>query len=83
MVRVKVQVVEEGQHPNERLVALTTADGVREELIVDRRSIKENTLSVGYPVGEEKNRLLIELPRETMRGQWRVWVSRDSLVRVG
>lgn len=72
MYRVKVQTVGDGQHPSEALVSLTTADGVREELIVDRRSIKEGTLRVGYPIRAEGNRYLVELPRETLRGSWRV-----------
>lgn len=81
MLRVKIQRIREGQHPSEMVVAVTTADGEREELIVDRRSLRDDTLGVGYPVGTDKNRLLIELPRETLRGLWRVWVSSDSIVR--
>ncbi|MGO1076727.1 hypothetical protein [Inquilinus sp. CA228] len=80
MMRVKVETIRQGQHPSELVVALTTADGHREELIVDQRSIKNDTLGVGYPIGKEKNRLLIELPRETLRGLWRVWVSSDTIV---
>jgi hypothetical protein len=81
MYRVKVQTVGDGQHPSEAVVSLTTADGVREELIVDRRSIEEGTLRVGYPIRTQGNRFLVELPRETFRGSWRVWVKEDDVVK--
>jgi hypothetical protein len=80
MLRVKVEQVREGQHPSEVVVSVTTADGGREELIVDRRSLHDGTLEVGYPVGRDRDRVLVELPRETLRGVWRVWVSATSLV---
>jgi hypothetical protein len=78
--QVKVERVREGQHPSEVVVAVRTADGTAEKLIVDVRSIRNDTLDVGYPVGEDTDRLLVELPRESVRGLWRVWVRRDSLI---
>lgn len=80
MYRLKVQTVGNGQHPSEVLVSLTTADGEREELIVDRRSIQNGTLRVGYPIRVRPGRYLVELPRETIRGSWRVWVKDDDVV---
>jgi hypothetical protein len=80
MLRIKVRMIGEGQHPSEAMVAVTTADGTQEELIVDKHSLVNDTLRVGYPIGSEDNRLLIELPRETLRGRWRVWVPSDSLI---
>jgi hypothetical protein len=79
MLRLKVQRIREGQHPSELVVALTTADGQREELIVDQRSLKDGTIEIGYPVGSEKNRILVELPQETLSGLWRVWVGQDDV----
>ncbi|MGH7101173.1 MAG: hypothetical protein ACREFJ_02160 [Acetobacteraceae bacterium] len=80
MAQVKIERVREGQHPSEVVVAVRTADGGSEKLVVDRRSILNDALEVGYPVGEDRNRLLVELPRESLRGLWRVWVDRDSVV---
>jgi hypothetical protein len=55
-------------------------DGKQEELIVDRRSLEgRGSLRVGYPIRRDKNQALIELPRETMRGSWRIWVKEDDL----
>jgi hypothetical protein len=83
MLRVKVRQVRDGLHPNEVVVAFDNAEGTQETLVVDRRSLRGDTIRVGYPVGSDQanGRLLVELPRETMRGQWRVWVPSDSLVK--
>lgn len=83
MLRVRVKRLREGLHPNEVVVGVTTADGSTEELVVHRRSIREDdTILIGYPVGrDDKNNLLIELPRETMRGASRVKVDSNSLIR--
>jgi hypothetical protein len=79
MARIRVDVVREGQHPSERLIAVKTASGI-EHLIVDHRSIDNGTIDVGYPVGSDDARYLVELPRETMNGQWRVWMNRNDVL---
>jgi hypothetical protein len=86
MYRVKVRTVGVGQHPSEAVVSVNTADGKQEELIVDKRSLEpssegrdRDTLRVGYPLKSKSGQFLIELPRETMRGAWRVWVKQDEL----
>lgn len=82
MFRIKVRQLGEGQHPSEVVVAVATADGGEERLIVDRRSLSEDSLAIGYPVGQKDGQYLIELPRETFRGTWRVWVRREGLSEV-
>jgi hypothetical protein len=79
MARIRVQVVGEGQHPSEVIIAVNTADGVRENVIVDKRSVDGGTIDVGFPVGEDKNRYLVELPRETANGQWRLWMNKSDV----
>ena len=76
---IRVEVLGEGQHPSEVMIAVKTADGGKENVIVDQRSIVDNTIEIGYPVGSDKERYLIELPRETLTGQWRLWVSRGDV----
>jgi hypothetical protein len=78
-MRVRIEEVGTGQHPSEKVVRLQTRDGP-EQLIVDKRSIHENSLDVGFPVGQHNGHFLVELPRETLRGAWRVWVDRGVLV---
>ena len=80
MARIRVEVIGEGQHPSERMIAVKMADGVQENVIVDRRSIERDTIDIGYPVASEDDRYLIELPRETTTGQWRVWVKASDVL---
>jgi hypothetical protein len=80
MPQIKVEHVRGGQHPSEVVVAVRTADGATEKLIVDKRSIRHGAIEVGYPVGQDDDRLLVELPRESVRGIWRIWITRDALI---
>jgi hypothetical protein len=80
-MRVKVQEIGAALHPSEVVVQVKTATGT-ENLIVDKRSIESNSLSIGSPLARGDNNLvLIELPRESMSGAWRVWVKENSLVQ--
>ena len=72
-MRVKVKEIGSSLHPSERVVEVTTATG-KERVVVDRRSIENGSLSIGSPISREKDFWLVELPRETMTGSWRVWV---------
>jgi len=78
-MRVKIEEVGNGQHPSEKVVKVETRDGP-EQLVVDRRSIREHSLDVGFPVGQHNGHFLVELPRETFRGAWRVWVEKAIVV---
>jgi hypothetical protein len=80
MSRVKVRRVGEGLHPSEVVVEITTADGARERLVVDKRSLRDDTLGIGYPLSKQKDNVLVELPRETTEGLWRVWVKKDEVL---
>jgi cobalamin biosynthesis protein CbiG len=80
-IAIRVETLREGQHPSEVVVAVETAGGRREQMIVDRRAISStNTISVGYALAHASDRLLVELPRETIRGEWRVWVPLTAVV---
>jgi len=80
-MRIKVRKIGKGLHPNEVVVEVQTSDGI-ERLVVDRRAIEASSLSIGDPLREESGKLLVELPRETMSGAWRVWVKRGTLKTV-
>lgn len=79
MMKVKISEVGSGVHPSEVVVAVKTVDGA-ENLVVSRRSLKAASIEVGYPIRREDDRYLIELPRETSSGSWRVWVHFDQIV---
>jgi hypothetical protein len=79
MMRLIVEEVGKGLHPSEAVVAVKTADGVQ-RLVVSSRSIQKGTISVGWPLGEREDAILVELPRETQSGAWRVWVPKNQLI---
>ncbi|WP_336487540.1 hypothetical protein [Methylobacterium nigriterrae] len=81
MMRVAVVEVGSGLHPEEVVVSVLTRDG-EAKLAVDKEAIHGKTLRVGYPIGREGDFYLIELPRESFQGTWRVWVSKDHLTHV-
>lgn len=77
-MRLKINEEGAGIHPNEVVVSIPTRDG-DERLVVHKRSIRDSSLEVGYPIGEDNQYYLVELPRETMSGLWRIWVESSLL----
>jgi len=75
---VKVHSVEEGLGPSEKIVRVEDADGGIEEIPVSSRSIREGKL-VAAEVGRHEGRVLIELPRESASGRWRIWVKESAV----
>lgn len=78
MSRIAVEQVEDGLHPSELVVTIRTADGKTEEVAVDRRLVEDRHMKA-YAVGAEQDRVLVELPRETLSGSWRVWMPKASV----
>ena len=77
-MRVKIQEISKGLHPSEVVVQIQTVEGP-ERLVVDRRSIDHGSIDIEYPVGNSNGHYLIELPRETTRGFWRIWVAKEMI----
>lgn len=80
MVLVQVREIQEGPGPSEVVVEVPTADGRSEELIVDRRDLKDQNIEVGSPISKRNGHLLVELPREAMSGLWRVWIDTATVM---
>ena len=81
MPSVRVQVVGDGLHPSEFVVSVNTESGDAETLTIDRGSVTEdNLMEVGYPVGRRNGSLLVEMPRETQHGHWRLWIPSSAYV---
>jgi hypothetical protein len=79
MMRLKVEKVSEGLHPSEVVVSVNGKDGPI-SLVLDLSIIFEDgTVNVGWPVATDGKFFLIELPRETMNGSWRIWVPQGEL----
>jgi len=79
-MRMKVREIGPGLHPSEVVVEVKTIGGP-ERLVVDRESISDKTLFVGWrPLGDKNGQWLVELPNETMTGTWRVWVKQKDII---
>jgi hypothetical protein len=56
MAKITVRSKSEGQHPSELIVTIDTISGI-ETLVIDKRSLEDNTIDIGYPVGGGRERL--------------------------
>jgi len=77
-MRLRVEPVGKGLHPNEMVVAVRTTTGI-ERLVVPVQSIAKNSIEIAWPIRRKDEAFLIEFPRETQSGAWRAWVHRDQL----
>lgn len=76
---VRVQgKIEDGLMPAEKIVSVENADGQIEEVSVSTSSISENRL-LAFEIGRHEGRVLVELPRESASGRWRIWVSENAV----
>jgi hypothetical protein len=78
-MKLKVQEVGKGFYPQEVLVEIRSAAGAKKMLIDKRALLSGNYVTVGSPIDDRDDNFLVELPRETVVGEWRVWVPRDQL----
>lgn len=76
---VKCTAIEDGPGPSETTVAVLTVDGVREEVVLSKRSLQGNAMQVGAALHHEAGRYLVELPREAASGRWRVWIPESEV----
>jgi len=77
-MRIKFAGRRAGPVALEAVVAIPTARGQTEEVVVHRGYLDERSLEVTY-IGEQDGLLLVELPRQSMSGRWRVWVSKSAV----
>ncbi len=78
-MRIKIRKLMDGPGPGEALVEITTSSGNVEQVVVHDLVIEDDMIEVGYPIHENDDSALIELPREAMSGSWRVWISRSEI----
>jgi hypothetical protein len=77
MVWIKISRREAGPIPSETVVTIPTTTGM-EEVVVHHSQARADSVEAGY-IGEEGDRILVELPRETVSGRWRVWIPKDAV----
>ena len=76
---LKTNNLKDGSGPREVVVGIVTRDG-NEEVIVSKRQVQNNLLAVSGVIGFENSYALVELPRESTTGKWRVWVPQADVV---
>ena len=78
---IKCRSLEGGAGPSEAIVAITRADGREEQVIVYSGSVRNGEVEVSVPLSRDlqNNRVLIELPRESCSGSWRIWIPASAV----
>jgi hypothetical protein len=79
MLLMKCDILATGPGPSERVVGIKTADGNEEIVLHTSALVSNDKFEVGV-LGYENDRALVELPRESASGRWRVWVPAASLL---
>ena len=74
-----VNKLTDGPGPGEVLVEVATTTGNTEQVIVHTAALDSNKIEIGHPIHKDDNGSLVELPRESMSGKWRIWVPTASL----
>jgi len=77
MMRIKITHRENGSIPSETVVTIPTTTGP-EEVVVHSSQATADSVEAGY-IGQEGDRVLVELPRETVSGRWRVWIPKSAV----
>ncbi len=78
-MRLHVTRIADGPGPNEVVIEVITSTGKTEQVIIDVSTLEENMIEVGYPIHRSDDQALVELPRESTSGQWRLWVPSASV----
>ncbi len=78
MNRVKAKILR-GSTRSERIAYITTAEGVRAEVLLSAAQTGPNHI-LAAEVARDNNNVLIELPQETSSGYWRVWVKKNQIL---
>lgn len=75
---IRSHQVGDGPGPSEAIVEISTRTGT-EEVVISSSLLRDGHIDIGAPVGRDATHLLVELPRETSSGKWRVWVAQDVI----
>jgi subtilisin-like proprotein convertase family protein len=81
MSKIKCERVADGRIPSERVARVRTYDGPAEEVVVSKRQVQDDYLLVSE-IHSEDDKVLVELPRESASGRWRLWVNRSLVETV-
>ncbi|WP_262029510.1 hypothetical protein [Microvirga sp. Mcv34] len=77
---IKFNLLANGPGPSEAVVGIRTIDG-QEEVILSKRLMHGEGVEIGTPLLHEDDKLLVELPRESAAGRWRIWVPKSEAIK--
>lgn len=78
MCKVKAKI-NAGPIESERLARIATVDGKSVEVIVAKTQVISGAVYAAE-IGRKNNQVLVELPRETTAGYWRIWVNKAAVL---
>jgi hypothetical protein len=77
-MRLKIKSRRDGPVSSEAVITINTELG-QEDVVVHKSQVTDQGVEVGI-IAKKNGSALIELPRETVSGRWRVWVPTAALV---
>lgn len=77
---IRSRRVVEGPGPSEVVVEVKTVTGT-EEVVVQEDNLRDGNLEIGRVLGIRDGKALIELPRESTTGKWRLWIPESEVLQ--
>lgn len=71
---IRCTLIADGPGPSEAVIGVATTGGGQEEVVISKRLLHDGGIEVGSPLLKKERAYLIELPRESETGRWRIWV---------
>jgi hypothetical protein len=69
----------DGLMPAEKIARIQDVDGKIEEVTVSTNNLSDNKFLMASEIGRNAGNVLVELPRESASGRWRMWVKESSI----
>jgi hypothetical protein len=79
VIKVSTSSVLDGLVPAEKVARIEMAGGGIEEVSVSEKDISPDNKLLASFIGKDGERVLVELPRESASGRWRIWVNANAI----
>lgn len=79
MIKVATNSVVDGLMPAEKIARIEVAGGDIEEVSVSVHDISADNKLMALEIGRREDNVLVELPRESASGRWRIWVKANAV----
>jgi len=79
MIKIETTKVLDGLIPAEKIARVQSADGRIEEVSVSVKDIAAGNKLMASEIGRREGKVLVELPRESASGRWRIWVNEKAV----